>query len=50
VQEWTGKEWIVVDALECAAEFECRPLDASKYRGEFVGHRVLTPAVRKASK
>jgi hypothetical protein len=49
VQEWTGKEWMVVDASECGAQFECRPLDAAKYRGDFVGHRVLTPAMRKRS-
>jgi hypothetical protein len=49
VQEWNGKEWMVVDTTECGAQFECRPLDPAKYRGQFVGHRVLTPGVRKPS-
>ncbi len=46
VQEWTGTQWVVVDS-DCGEGYECRALEASKYQGEFVGHRVLTPAVRK---
>ncbi len=42
VQEWTGKEWIVVDSTKAFGR-SYRPLDPQTSPGEYVGERVVTP-------
>ena len=42
VQEWTGREWVIVDAAPCTEGFAFRPLDPAELPGGYVGQRVLT--------
>jgi hypothetical protein len=48
VQEWTGTEWLVVDASDCPEGSECSPLDARQVAGEYTGQRVITRPTKKA--
>lgn len=45
IQEWTGAEWIVIEAMNCASGYTCQPLSVEQMQGQFLGHRVITPAV-----
>ena len=47
IQEWTGSDWVVVDATGCAEGFTAQALDPSRVPGTYLRERVVTACVKE---